>query len=527
MEVREMALATERLNEELAKCRAEIGRLKTAAHSTVYRSPNRSILDESDDISVTEGDEEEEDIDVLERSFESVASVGNGDHESSFLKDLGEEVNENAPSDEIKKTPRDDAQLAMYETALEDANAMIRKLHLCLKSPDLNHEVSEDPPVVTVPCGKEATKIPERKGRPCDQEQATTSEKYFEDNFVTDWDDLSSSITCPPDHELRSPIVASILESWSTDRNLHESLVAWMDHILNGGDPETIPPLTLSNLDLQVRDGFTVHVLPLLLRRPDIRLEVKSRVHRRTTYDISASVDSLADRDLLQDMHRNLPASNAPQGSVANTALINNSVGMVGTFYPKQLGGVSPTQRMQVMSRLSYDEMTEDIGPPDDGHPGLMSTLGGALGGLLTRRKGPSHESLPPEGPPSNMESILECPSSSGLASEMVGLAEGDDDQPYHRVVSAPPGRIGVTFVEYRGHCMVSDVNPDSPLIGWIFPSDVLIAIDELPVSGMRVRDIIKVLKDRTERQRALRVVSSHAMNEYTLKATSEVNEIG
>ena len=73
---------------------------------------------------------------------------------------------------------------------------------------------------------------------------------------------------------------------------------------------------------------------------------------------------------------------------------------------------------------------------------------------------------------------------------------------------------------------MVSDVNPDSPLIGWVFPSDVLIAIDELPVSGMRVRDIIKVLKDRTERQRALRVVSSHAMNEFTLNATSEINEM-
>jgi hypothetical protein len=62
----------------------------------------------------------------------------------------------------------------------------------------------------------------------------------------------------------------------------------------------------------------------------------------------------------------------------------------------------------------------------------------------------------------------------------------------------------------------VSDVAPDSPLCGWIFPSDILIAIDELPVSGMRVRDIITVLKDRKDRQRALRVISSHDMNEFT-----------
>ena len=88
----------------------------------------------------------------------------------------------------------------------------------------------------------------------------------------------------------------------------------------------------------------------------------------------------------------------------------------------------------------------------------------------------------------------------------------------YHRVVSAPPGRIGVTFVDYRGHCMVSDVNHDSPLIGWIFPSDVLIAIDHIPVSGLPIRDIIKLLKDRDHNsQRALRVISSHAMNELTL----------
>jgi C-terminal processing protease CtpA/Prc len=89
--------------------------------------------------------------------------------------------------------------------------------------------------------------------------------------------------------------------------------------------------------------------------------------------------------------------------------------------------------------------------------------------------------------------------------------------QPYHRVVSAPPGRIGVTFVEFRGHAMVSDVAMDSPLAGWVFPSDILIAVDEIPVSGMRVRDIVKILSTRKDRQRAMRVISSHDMNEFTM----------
>ena len=99
------------------------------------------------------------------------------------------------------------------------------------------------------------------------------------------------------------------------------------------------------------------------------------------------------------------------------------------------------------------------------------------------------------------------------------------DDQPYHRVVSAPPGRIGMTFVELRGHAVVSDVAPDSPLSSWVFPSDILIAVDEVPVSGMRVRDIIKVLTNRKDRQRALRVISSHAMNEFTLNQSALADE--
>ena len=73
---------------------------------------------------------------------------------------------------------------------------------------------------------------------------------------------------------------------------------------------------------------------------------------------------------------------------------------------------------------------------------------------------------------------------------------------------------------------MVSDVAPESPLSGWVFPSDILIAIDEVPVSGMRVRDIVKLLTSRKERQRALRVISSHAMNEFTLN-TSTPSELG
>eukprot|EP00979_Chaetoceros_neogracilis_P000104 scaffold28_cov180-Chaetoceros_neogracile.AAC.1 len=78
-----------------------------------------------------------------------------------------------------------------------------------------------------------------------------------------------------------------------------------------------------------------------------------------------------------------------------------------------------------------------------------------------------------------------------------------------------------MTCVQYRGHAMVSDVYKDSPLAGWVFPSDILIAIDEVPVSGMRVPEIVKLLTARKERPRALRIISSHAMTEMLITEIS------
>ena len=72
---------------------------------------------------------------------------------------------------------------------------------------------------------------------------------------------------------------------------------------------------------------------------------------------------------------------------------------------------------------------------------------------------------------------------------------------------------------------MVSDVAPDSPLSGFVHPSDILVAIDEVTVSGMRVRDIVKLLTARKDQQRGLRVVSSHAMNEFQMNSSSLLNQ--
>ena len=48
----------------------------------------------------------------------------------------------------------------------------------------------------------------------------------------------------------------------------------------------------------------------------------------------------------------------------------------------------------------------------------------------------------------------------------------------------------------------------------FVFVNDVLIAIDDVPVSGLRTRDIAKLLTDRVDQQRNLRVVSAVALKE-------------
>ena len=414
LEAKERSEAAQRLNEELAQCRAEIGRLRTQ-----QRTPqlNRSVLDDDDD------DTDENNDVVMPMKGDTVLYEESNVLTASFLREHETEHDE----------------LHQCKFALTEAQKTIEALRL-----RLGEKADALTSLVDTPSHSETS-------------QSMVDWKTLEtENIDTDWGELTPPIPfLPPEHELRSPIVTAVLEAWTDDIKLQDSLLNWMEEVLAGNS--RVPPLTLSGLDHQVRDGFCVHILPLLFTKPEIRVGIQSRLQRRTTYDIAVTVEPrLSEED------------DSFNASTATTALVSN----------------------RDSARLSYDEFAEpNLQSPDDAEEAARvaatwtSTLGGALWGSLT----------------STRRKII-----------------ADVEEPYHRVVSAPAGRIGVTFVEYRGHCMVSDVAADSPLLNWVFPSDVLIAIDELAVSGMRVRDIIKVLKERSARQRALRVVSSHAMSELT-----------
>jgi hypothetical protein len=120
----------------------------------------------------------------------------------------------------------------------------------------------------------------------------------------------------------------------------------------------------------------------------------------------------------------------------------------------------------------------------------IVGSISGAFGGLLSRRKGaqPSPAYFTPQHDHRQKELR--------------------HDDIYHRVVSAPPGKIGLTFVDYEGNTMVSNVSDSSPLSGWVFPSDVLVAIDDTPVRDLSTRDVVQLLTEKKGQQRNLRMYS-------------------
>lgn len=587
-----------------------------------------------------------------------------------------------------------DAGLVMqYQEALDEANRMIVRLHnqVMLTNGDsgssiANKEKESDlvspslseviPPIVSHPTSKTlagetdgTNKNQDHRNHPiktCDKQDRSMhsppgpngrNEKKIltvnvedspdddrdDDNFVTDWSDLSSPLSNPPFHGIRAPIVQTILEQWTDDKSLHASLYQWLDQVLDASyHPDSIPPLTLCSLDQQVRDGFLLHIMPVLFRRPDVRLNVKTRRHRRTVHDIAVTVESNTLSSLLETTTTTSNSTNT-RYSDGDVSEINSSVvthhsaattevmynGIIRQQHEQQhqlfpsminqhqkdstpalntestqllINGSNPfknhnsfgaptyQESQPIRSEqgtggggMSYDEVAEDMAmTPDHVREAmnyessglLLSAFGGALGGLLGRGRkattatpmnnlssahnhhdhdGDPNASYGYETTPQNyyqpngMNQFYVTPpaffgyndlhrTSRVVAEEKTdGYQNHNDDvdeddnndeitesPPYHRIVSAPSGRIGVTFVEYRGHCYVSDIHDDSPLHGFLHESDILIAIDEITVSGMRVRDIIQILKDRQLRpQRLLRVMSSYDANAAIMMTTT------
>eukprot|EP00804_Cyclotella_cryptica_P018201 CCRYP_005950-RA/>CCRYP_005950-RA protein AED:0.01 eAED:0.01 QI:280/1/1/1/1/1/3/454/1446 len=380
------------------------------------------------------------------------------------------------------------------------------------------------------------------------------------ENFVTEWD-VVSPLPPPPDHGLRSPIVDTILSRWTNDAATQSALIEWVESILDGSSPDAVPPLKIAGLDHQLKEGFIMHVFPLLLRRKDIHVQVSSRATRTTNYDLAVSVSqsadatsrepgasgnyssetaSFANRDSSinlhhreskchlmafratcsgsikendssyniseaidkSDQHQIFPGlvrngSNAGSISTAVTSPISNrtptkssahaqtnrytskylatdGIDMNGSFPDEPelpiMAGASPSLVDDLSVGSSVDD--EEVGNRDQGlrQNNLMNSIGGAFG-LLSRRKPAMPTTRSPYStrePNVNNESpprIFLTPQRDITHS----IPSHEKNHPYHRVVSAPPGKIGLRFVEHRGNCMVVDVADSSPLAGWVY----------------------------------------------------------
>jgi hypothetical protein len=529
-EVIEKTKLADRLNEELAECRAEIGRLKSAAHVSSFTTVNQSMFDI----------ENEEESDVGEGNYGPRTSDAKLEHQGDYLEAsniLDVSINKDANCEfALESEPSTSLRIA-----LDEANETIDRLGKECES--LKAKVSRD---------SEYTSSESAILSSANDQQNGEDWKYC-DNAVSLWQELIEPLPPPPDHALRSPIVQAVLEEWTDDRQLHEALLSWIEGVVFGGNFSSAPPLTIAGVEHHVKDGLITHVVPMLLRRRNTKVDVQTRVRRQTTYDIGVSVELLdGQSDQTVEIRQNLEDTST-----------KSDVGGFGTHgtkstYGLQLNADAPMRIGSVNYRRRddtgplYDEVAEGVEQQDQ-IPGIMSVLGDALGVFMTRRKAAietSPEVVSVVRRDASPRGLLQTPLESKGAStgidtiaaaerNMAAVTAGppavasdpqqtedknddaaapvvsqDDEEPYHRVLSCPPGRIGVTFVEFRGHAMVSDVAHDSPLHGWIHPSDVLLAVDERTVVGMKVRDIIKLLRDRSERQRALRVISGHAMNE-------------
>ncbi|KAL7538680.1 hypothetical protein ACHAXR_009230 [Thalassiosira sp. AJA248-18] len=422
------------------------------------------------------------------------------------------------------------------------------------------------------------------------------------ENFSTEWGDMAPDLPPPPDHDLHSPIVDAILSKWTDDPDTRSALIGWIENILNGSSTDSMPSLKLSGLDHQIRDGFIMHVLPLLLRRKDVHVHLTSRAHRQTSYDIAVSVrqsvsayDGVSDtgseeyRQISRENKHHLIAFQATRSGASIKENIDDSqmspnkqvpsptkpffgrsipdlvrtpsnAGSISTAVTSPISNRTPSRGHQMHRRSRYTSLSSEMKKGDSSFthgdnamPNMMSVASPSLGddlsvgssveddtdikhsqrqssimgsisgafGLLSRRK-PSAADNEFHGAPHSINdgysTMFQTPKRE--ANHPSSKSPNEEEHPYHRVLSAPPGKIGITFVDYRGHAMVSNVSEESPLAGWVYPSDVLIAIDDVPVSGLRTRDIVKLLTDKVGQQRNLRMVSAVAMNELTRPGT-------
>lgn len=572
----------QKLNQDLSICRAEIGRLRSPLSydmrkNDLFPVANTSVLDLEDDDSSPSSKEDEfsdrhnalplEDIslEAVEAKKDILLLKAELEETNKILKQMERDVKRSSYDQKKKKefykidqiqenqnieNANDQGETNSSTEVLNRPDQSGNDNDACDSDGDINISALKDTlkteleEYVSAIQESDRRKIEELEDhiRYLENEARSYVENKSDSANETDkfgWKVLEN-FAPPPDHELRSPIVSAILSEWNSDKRTQIFLLEWIENMMTCPDPSNSPPLHISGLDDQLRNGFLMHILPFLSKRTDVDVEVSTRRHCKSFYEILINVQKPGDSDKegyslkghvpLTTKSTQMMAFKASAKSLDDSLLESNASSNhnrpfkfgsihLGDMIKKGKSPPSPKSPSSVDVNNTISNVQETTKTHTPRNSGMVVGALNAVGGLLSRKK--TLNVNDPEGN-SNFKTIVspsqpfnprvKDSSTGGTFDSISNSTEGIE--PYHRVVSAPPGRIGITFVQYRGHAMVSDVYPDSPLLGWIFPSDIVIAIDEIPVSGMRVPDIVKLLTNRKERQRALRVISSHAMTD-------------
>ncbi|CAM9238086.1 unnamed protein product [Scytosiphon promiscuus] len=153
-------------------------------------------------------------------------------------------------------------------------------------------------------------------------EEATRSRDASPERDIrTEWEEVDELDTYLAHYQggggLGSQAVQGVLDRW-IDVSKRHILEGWLGHVLHGGPVDAangsfVPRVQMSSLSKEVRDGMVSVVLPLLLGRRGVLLQVLTRERVEIVHDIQIRVTSVAGR-------REQQALNSSRSSVANVA---------------------------------------------------------------------------------------------------------------------------------------------------------------------------------------------------------------
>ena len=131
------------------------------------------------------------------------------------------------PDNSIYHADEPSEKVTAMRSALDQANDTIRQLY-----GELHKDKESEAPIVDIQdfvernATSEANKETPNNTSISSELQTINVRMLDGENFVTEWTDLRPPLPPPPDHGLHSPIVDALLEQWTEDKGLHESLLA-------------------------------------------------------------------------------------------------------------------------------------------------------------------------------------------------------------------------------------------------------------------------------------------------------------